>query len=316
MPRTRRAVRRDPAARQVTSHRPAPSRAAPARPARRVSGPVGGRAGARVAPQHPSTVGARALAVVRSLPDHSLVDRLVRGRAWIPVLGVLLAGIVASQVEILKLGTSLGRSLDRSAALESQNQTLQAGVASLADAQRIERLATGMGMVSPSPGLLTFVPAGSQNQVGRAIANIHAPDSANFALQLASQATAAQLAAPSTPSASSGTSVGATTGTSSAGVPGQTSSGATGATTTTGQAGTSPSGGGTTAAGSAGGGTVAGSTGTGAGTAAAGPTTVAPSSTGATAGSTTPAGGVTPVGGGGAAGLPATTQPSGGSSGG
>ena len=57
-----------------------------------------------------------------SLPDHSLLDRVVRGRAWIPLLGVLLAGIVAAQVEILKLGASMGRSLEQTTTLTSQNE--------------------------------------------------------------------------------------------------------------------------------------------------------------------------------------------------
>jgi pilus assembly protein FimV len=143
-------------------------------------------------------VGARALAVVRSLPDHSLIDRLVRSRVWIPVLGVLLAGIVFMQVEILKLGTSLGRSIERTGTLQSQNESLQAGVAALADDQRIERLATGMGMVMPSPSLLTFVPARSQSQLGKALAGIHAPDPVGFASQLAAQVAAAALTAPAT----------------------------------------------------------------------------------------------------------------------
>ena len=100
---------------------------------------------ARPRPRQSATLGMRALAVVRSLPEHSLIDRLVRGRAWIPVLGVLLAGIVAMQVEVLKLGNDVGRSVQRSTTLQAQNEVLQASVASLNDDQRIERLAAGHG---------------------------------------------------------------------------------------------------------------------------------------------------------------------------
>ena len=74
----------------------------------------------------------QALGFVRSLPDHALLDRLIRGRAWIPLLGVMLAGIVAMQVEVLKLGASIGRSIERSTALQSRNEQLRASVASLA----------------------------------------------------------------------------------------------------------------------------------------------------------------------------------------
>lgn len=153
-------------------------------------------------------MGARALRLVRALPNHSLLDRLVRGRAWIPVLGVLLVGLVAMQVEILKLGTSLGRSLQRTTSLQSQDESLQASVASLADDQRIERLAAGMGMVMPTPGMLTFVSAGTGGQLGKALANIHAPDPSGFALQLADLVARAALITPTTASTTAATPAG------------------------------------------------------------------------------------------------------------
>src|SRR5947209_6061912 len=186
------------AATRRATPRHVPQSRASASPPRRVSGPVARRTRA-VPARHPAaTVTARALAVVRSLPEHSLIDRLVRGRAWIPVLGVLLAGIIAMQVEILKLGTTLGRSIEHTASLQSKNESLQASIASLADDQRIERLAAGMGMVTPSPGLLTFVRAHPQHQLASALSNIHAPDSTGFAAQLAAQEATTSLLASST----------------------------------------------------------------------------------------------------------------------
>jgi hypothetical protein len=161
--------------------------------------------------------------VVRSLPDHSLLDRLVRGRAWIPVLGVLLAGIVAMQVEVLKLGTSMGRSIERSSALQSQNELLQANVASLADDQRIERLAAGMGMVMPGPAAVAFLSAPPAGSVGQAIANIRAPDPAGFAAAVSAQAAASAAAASVAAAATSTPSQAAPTSSSAAGVPSSTS---------------------------------------------------------------------------------------------
>jgi hypothetical protein len=119
-------------------------------------------------------------AFVVSLPDHSLLDRVVRGRAWIPLLGVLLAGIVAAQVEILKLGASMGRSLEQTTTLTSQNELLRDSVASLSDDQRIERLATTMGMVLPPPGAVGYLTANQSADVSRALSNVHAPDAAGF----------------------------------------------------------------------------------------------------------------------------------------
>ncbi|HTX31689.1 MAG TPA: hypothetical protein VMD09_09890 [Solirubrobacteraceae bacterium] len=156
-----------------------------------MSGPVGGRAAAATAvavPRESFALGGRALALVRGLPDHSLIDRLVRGRAWIPVLGVLLAGIVAMQVEILKLGASTGRAVEQTATLQTRNEALQAGVATLADDQRIERIAAARGMVMPSPDSLVFLTARPGAQIVRALGNIQAPDPSSFTSQLAAQA--------------------------------------------------------------------------------------------------------------------------------
>ncbi|HKO27446.1 MAG TPA: hypothetical protein VJU80_08325, partial [Solirubrobacteraceae bacterium] len=120
-----------------------------------------------------------------SLPDHHWLDRVVRGRAWIPLLGVLLAGIVAAQVEILKLGASNGRSLEQTTTLTNTNEQLRGSVAALSDDQRIERLASAMGLVLPPPGAVGYLAAGHHGNVAGALANIHAPDSAAFVLMTA-----------------------------------------------------------------------------------------------------------------------------------
>ncbi len=143
-----------------------------ARPTRRRSG--------RATPRRSRRIGARAGALVRSLPDHPLLDRIVRGRAWIPLLGVMLAGIVATQVEVLKLGASVGRSVQRTTQLQNANEQLQANVAALADDQRIERLAAGMGMLMPAPDAVGFLSVHGTGEVARAIATIHAPSPASF----------------------------------------------------------------------------------------------------------------------------------------
>ena len=290
-------------------------RVQPQRVPRRVSGPATGRSRTRPVPHRTPTVGARALSVVRSLPDHSLLDRLVRGRAWIPVLGVLLAGIVATQVEILKLGTNLGRSLERTSTLQSTNEALQANIASLDDAGRIERLAARMGLVTPSASLMTFLPTRPQGQLGQAIANIHAPDPAGFAQLLQSQIAAAQLQAPPATPASSATSSGvggqpggssSTTGSSTTGGTGSSgvasaAGGSTGAGTTA--SGTATAGATTTAGGTA---TAGGAANTAAASPAAAPAGGGASSTGATSAGAAPAGGSGASAGG--AGLAATTS--------
>jgi hypothetical protein len=175
---------------------------------RRVSGPARTRPATRRAPQ--LTPYERGLQAIRGLPDHPLLDRIVRGRAWIPLLGVMLAGIVAMQVEELKLGASVGRSLALTSALQSRNDLLRASVSSLSDAQRIERLATRMGMVMPGPTSLYFLGAG-QSDPDKAAASIHPPDRGVFsptgptAAASVASTTTATPALPSSPQAAATT---------------------------------------------------------------------------------------------------------------
>ena len=58
---------------------------------------------------------------VRNLPDSSLVVRMTRGRAWIGVLGVLLAGIVALNVVTLSLAAGAGHIDQNIQALDEEN---------------------------------------------------------------------------------------------------------------------------------------------------------------------------------------------------
>jgi hypothetical protein len=180
----------------------------PVRGPRRVSGPAAARSAA-TAPAAPrrSSLAARGLLVIRGLPEHTLLDRIVRGRAWIPLLGVLLVGIVAMQVEILKLGAGMGRWLERGSTLTNRNQALQANVAALSDDQRLERLAAKMGMVMPDPTAVSFLGA-RPGDPARAAASIHAPDPSNFLSQ------ASIVTAPG-PTAGSSSAVGQSAGTSS-----------------------------------------------------------------------------------------------------
>ncbi len=92
----------------------------------------------------------------------------------------MLAGIVAMQVEVLKLNASVGNSLVRGAALQSSNEQLRASVASLADDQRIMTLAASMGMIMPAPDQIGFLSGSGGRDVQRAIADIHVPDPSSF----------------------------------------------------------------------------------------------------------------------------------------
>jgi cell division protein FtsL len=177
----------------VTTPRRASGPAAPTRPARAPRPAVRPRPAAPEAPR-----AARVLAALRALPDHSLLDRVVRGRLWIPLLGVLLVGIVAMQVEVLKLNASIGHAMVRTSRLQSADQRLRTSVSELSDDQRIETEAVQMGMTMPAPSTPQFLQERSSD-LARALANIHAPDPTGFAEETSAAATRrAALVTPST----------------------------------------------------------------------------------------------------------------------
>lgn len=216
-----------------SGHRSSVRRPPAPRSPRRVSGPAGGIvgprrvSGPRQAPAMvaPRPLAARAGAFVRALPDHALLDRIIRGRVWIPLLGVLLVGIVAMQLEVLKLNAGIGRSLQSATALQGQNQLLRVSVARLGDDQRIEALAQRMGMAMPAPQEQRFLAAGGVT-VQRAIRAIRPRNSTSFATTLSAEqasiaaAAAAATAASNPPSTTaSATAAGTTVATAGAAAP-------------------------------------------------------------------------------------------------
>ena len=91
----------------------------------------------------------RALRAVAALPDLAIVDRVVRGRAWIAVVGTLLIGVVALQVAMLKLNAGIGTAVERTAALERDKARLEASMAGASSAERIRAKASRLGLVTP-----------------------------------------------------------------------------------------------------------------------------------------------------------------------
>lgn len=138
------------------------SRPAVPRHARRVSGPVPRprpvpvpgqpRRRTPVAQPH-STFGA----TLRALPDHRLLDTLLRSRAWIWLLGIALGGIVFMQVSLLGMNAGIGRSVAQSTTLEHENAQLQETVAELADGDRVRDNATLIGLIAPDATDVQFL---------------------------------------------------------------------------------------------------------------------------------------------------------------
>ena len=123
-------------------------------PARRKSG----AAKPRTAPAKPRTAPAPSpVARVLNSRGMPLVDRILRGPAWVVMLGVLLAGIVFLNVSVLELNRGIASTDAKSATLERTNSSLRARVAKLDSGERIQQLAATHGFVMPQPGDLTYV---------------------------------------------------------------------------------------------------------------------------------------------------------------
>jgi hypothetical protein len=106
----------------------------------------------------------RVLRGTQQLADSRLLDRLIRGRLWIPLVAAGLMGIVFMQVSMLKLNAGIGRAVQSSSTLERQNAQLRADVSRLESGGRIVGAAHELGMVVPADGTTHYVTAAGRAQ--------------------------------------------------------------------------------------------------------------------------------------------------------
>jgi hypothetical protein len=156
-------ARRAAAPAQAPVRRKPPAlRAAPARkPARKAPSPrraPARRPGAQLIPIAVGTATA-----VRHLPDSGLMVRMTRGRAWIGVLGLLLAGIVALNVITLSLAATAGHIDQNIQALDQENGLLRSRDAQLSGAARVRHDAAALGLTVASADGIGLVEAGPRD---------------------------------------------------------------------------------------------------------------------------------------------------------
>ena len=175
---------------------------APARPQRRVSGPV-----AKPHTVPPSRPGTGVFEALRGLPDHRVIDRLLRGRVWICFVGLALMGIVAMQVSLLKLNSGIGRAVETTGTLERQNSQLEASIARLASGERIRAAADKHGMVTPAAGAVHFLHVRPGQDASRAARRMRSPSDAARELMANGGVVPGSLAAPPVTSTTTTTTV-------------------------------------------------------------------------------------------------------------
>jgi hypothetical protein len=137
--------------------------AQPARRTRQTAAPVRRKSGpaARPAPKRrpaPQRVEAGAR-IERLLEGRAglLLDGILRGRAWVVIVGALLAGIVFLNVSVLELNRGIASTTAKSAQLERANSGLRARVAALGSSERIQTAAEARGFIMPAPSQVEYL---------------------------------------------------------------------------------------------------------------------------------------------------------------
>jgi hypothetical protein len=172
------------------------------RPPRRISGPTrpkrGPHAGRATAARPPLAMrlGARAMRV----GDARVLDRLVRGRAWIGLMAIGLMGIVFMQVSLLKLNAGISRAVTAADTFDRQNSSLREDISNLDSGERIQTVAAKLGMVAPAAGDVHYLD-GRGADASRAAASIKPPKPVTPSAAPAATSTAPTTAAATTPAA-------------------------------------------------------------------------------------------------------------------
>jgi hypothetical protein len=182
----------------ATVTRPRP-RTAPIGP-RRISGPS-----RRVVPAGPAIRhrgGTSAFEKLSRIPDHRVVDRLLRGRACILIIGLLLGGIVAMQVSLLRLNAGISRAVQTQTTLAAQNMALEKQIAQARSGDGVGAAAAGLGMIDPPAGERRFLTSrGLDRDAQLAAKHYKAPSQRSIFVMNNDGMLPGALAAPGTPAA-------------------------------------------------------------------------------------------------------------------
>jgi cell division protein FtsL len=126
----------------------------------------------------PATAPKRARATKRVPLGARLLDALLSGRVWIGLVGVLLAGIVFFNVDLMRMNREITHVADRAADVKRQNASLRQDVAQLANSERIQEAAAELGLVLPQPDQVRYLKSNPRIDARTASKRIIAPNPA------------------------------------------------------------------------------------------------------------------------------------------
>jgi cell division protein FtsL len=93
-------------------------------------------------------------------------------------VGVLLAGIVFFNVDLMRMNREITHVADRAADVKRQNASLRQDVAQLANSERIQQAAAELGLVLPQPDQVRYLKSNPRIDARTASKRIIAPNPA------------------------------------------------------------------------------------------------------------------------------------------
>jgi cell division protein FtsL len=105
----------------------------------------------------------------------SVLDALLSGKGWIVLVGVLLAGIVFFNVDLLRMNRQIALTAEKGAVLKRENARLRQKAALLGSSERIQDAAAKLGLVMPAAGDVRYLRAHPGADARRAARRIVAP---------------------------------------------------------------------------------------------------------------------------------------------
>jgi hypothetical protein len=114
------------------------------------------------------------LALPQLLSPSRLLSLSLRGRVWIALVAFALIGIVTTQLIVLRLNTEIGVSLQRAATLQREDATLAITTSEAGSPETVESHARSIGMTTPAPGELRFLPAAGPSRAEAAAEELRA----------------------------------------------------------------------------------------------------------------------------------------------
>jgi cell division protein FtsL len=107
-----------------------------------------------------------------------MLDALLSGRAWIALVGVLLAGIVFFNVDLLRMNREITQMADQASQLKRENARIRGDLAQLASSERIQQEAVALGLVLPAPAEVRYLKSNPAVDARNASKRIVAPNPA------------------------------------------------------------------------------------------------------------------------------------------